>query len=229
MNRLTTKHSVLVLGILVISGIAASCSTVQTATTPDFEEFKLHHQTIAIIPFDVTVNNDAYKKVFLRWFSEQELELRAKRQEEHFRRALFTQLSLSQQAGRFTVEFQNIDETQTLLERAAERDGTRKDLSSLSKSEICEILNVDAIITGSMTVIRLRSPVAQVRWRLGLGWGENDRTNISMSIHESETGKLLWNYDHTLKGHVIFADSQNLAKSLNSRIPGIVRNFPYEN
>ena len=227
MKRLTTKHFLLLIALLIFGCLVASCASVHTTSTPNFENYQSHHQTIAIIPFDISIDNKAYENAFISISVKSWKEI-AQRKEESFRRSLFTQLSLAQQAGRYTVEIQDIDETITLLQRASDTGMIPKNLAVVSKSKICEILKVDAIISGSMAVTLLRSTWSQIRSRIGLGFGPPDRTDITVSIHESETETLIWNYDLTARG-VLRHNYEGVSKRLKREIGDIARNFPYKN
>ena len=104
MERLTTKHFLLVFGILVIGGIATSYASVHTVTTPNFEEYQHQHETIAILLFYVTVDYSLVNPNVSAALKEDV----ATRQETAYRKALYNQLLLGQQAGLFTVNFKTL-------------------------------------------------------------------------------------------------------------------------
>lgn len=219
MKQLRQKHVLWAFCVLITVGLLGGCATVYTA--PEFGKYKLSHKTVAIIPFDVTINpghksNDV---------TAEELEELAIKQGETFQRAIYTQFLQAQQKGRYTVRFQDIDETNTLLNRELEGHATRKVLSAFTKSELCELLKVDAIISGNMTLTKPMGTGAAIasQFLLGLG-GTTNQADITMSIHESEMGMLLWSYDHTAKGGLL-SSPEGVAKSL---MRGIARSFPYE-
>ena len=220
MTTLKLKHLLYACCIVLLAGLVGGCATVYT--TSEFEKYKLEHQTIAIIPFDVTISPGNKSKDI----TAEELEELAIKQGETFQRAMYTQFLQGQQRGRYTVKFQDIDETNTLLNRELEGHANRKVLSAFTKEEICEVLEVDAIISGSMTLTKPMGTGAAIASKLLLGLaGTTNRADITISIHEGENGELLWNYDHTAKGGLL-SSPEGVAKSL---MRGIARSFPYGN
>ena len=128
-----------------------------------------------------------------------------------------------------------------MLTQALGKSPISKDLSTLTKSKICEILKVDAVLSGSMTGILLKTHAAQIRASLGIGFGPSERADISVSIYESETREMLWQHDDIVKGYVMSTPERvvitrgvpstygGITKSMTRGIRRTVRNFPYEN
>ncbi|MCY4130126.1 MAG: hypothetical protein OXG15_12910 [Gammaproteobacteria bacterium] len=195
----------------------ASCATVYTA--PDFTDYKAQHKSIAILPFDVTINPER------RWsVSQQQIDQMASQHAESFQRALYTQYLQGQQRGRYTIEFQDISQTNTLLTRKATSGNTQVLLASLSKSEICDALKVDAVISGEMV---LTKPMGTLESIASLHFfkipGSTNEVHVNTSIHESDNGKLIWNYDFAQQG-TPWSSVESIAKNL---IRGTARSFPY--
>ncbi|MCY4095101.1 MAG: hypothetical protein OXG05_08250 [Gammaproteobacteria bacterium] len=195
----------------------ASCATVYTA--PDFSDYQARHKTVAILPFDVSINPER------RWsVSQQQINQMASEQAASFQRALYTQYLQGQQRGSFTVEFQDISETNTLLTRKAVSGNTQKLLSTMTKSEICDALKVDAVISGEMV---LTKPMGTLESIASLHFfkipGSTNEVHVNTSIHEGGQGKLIWNYDFMQQGSH-WASVESLAKHL---IRSTARNFPY--
>jgi hypothetical protein len=65
---------------------------------------------------------------------------------------------------------------------------------------------------------------AAVVTTLLVGWGKSNEAKINLTIHDSESGTLVWSYDHTASGGVISSPEQ-LAKSL---MRNIASKFPYK-
>ena len=197
----------------------ASCATVYTA--PDFSDYKAQHKTIAILPFDVTINPER------RWsVSQQQIDQMASEHAESFQRALYTQYLQGQQRGRFTIEFQDINETNTRLTRKATSGNKQALIASLSKSEICDALKVDAVISGEMV---LTKPMGTLESLASLHFfkipGSTKEVHVNASIHEGNKGKLIWNYDLVQQGSH-WSSVESVAKHL---IRGAARSFPYRN
>ena len=212
-----SNHKVLRTAFVLLLPLLASCATVYTA--PDFSEYQARHKTVAILPFDVSINPER------RWsVSQQQIDQMAIEQAESFQRALYTQYLQGQQRGRFTVEFQDISETNTLLTRKVTSGTTQTLLASMTKSEICDALNVDAVISGEMV---LTKPMGTLESIASLHFfkvpGSTNEVHVNTSIHEGDQGRLIWNYDFVQQGSH-WASVESLAKHL---IRDTARNFPY--
>ena len=213
MNSLAKSFSILFL-LLVIAG----CATIYTA--PDFAVYKSTHKKVALIPFNVTIN-PGHKSGGVTQSELQELSIK---QGEMFQRALYTQFLQGQQRGRYTVQFQDIDETNALLNREMKRHASRKDLWALTKSELCEILEVDAVVSGEMLLSKpMGTGAAIASWMLLKVLGPTNEGHINMSIHEKAGGELLWNYEHHVQRDLL-SSPESLAKDL---VKGVARTFPY--
>ncbi|MCY3883791.1 MAG: hypothetical protein OXG24_02630 [Gammaproteobacteria bacterium] len=217
MRRTTSALSRLTLLGLIL--LVSGCATIYT--DPEFDRLRLEHHYIAIIPFNVSINPEHQGGDV----TEEELASLEKEQGETLQRAMYAQFLQGQQRGHYTVQFQDVDETNTLLTRELEFHPTRRVLSALTKSEICEILKVDAVISGDMYLNKPMGKGMAIASSLLLGVGAaTNEAHISMSIHESESGRLLWNYEHVAKGGLL-SSAQSVAKDV---IKGVRRSFPYK-
>ncbi len=210
-------------GVALVGSMAliAGCATIYTA--PDFGTYVAGHKTIAILPFDVTLKlgHEAEN------VTDEELQELATQQGRALQRALYTQFLQGQQQHKFTVTFQDIHQTNVLLSRELEQHSTYDDLSQLTKSEICSILKVDAVVSGDMTLSKPVKPVGRgaaivSTILVGVGTASNEG-RINMSIHEGSESKLLWNYGHQVKGKML-SSPESVAKDL---MKGAARTFPY--
>lgn len=206
------------IGLLLLFPLLASCATVYTA--PDFVIYKVDHKEVALLPFEVTVNPGNKSKEV----TQEELQDLEIKQGETFQQALYTQFLQGQQRGRYTVQFQDISETNTLLKRHTSEENTMKALSSMTKSELCEVLDVDAVISGEMLLTKPMGTGAAIAsmFLLGLSASTNE-AHVNMSIHEREEGKLLWNYEYALSGSML-SSPESVAKQL---LTGTTGSFPY--
>ena len=196
-----------------------SCATVYTA--PDFFVYKVEHEKVAVLPFKVTIN-PGHKSEEV---TQDELKELSTKQGESFQRALYTQFLQGQQRGLYTVEFQDISETNTLLQRKAQTSDTQLAVGSLTKSELCEALDVDAVISGEMLLTKPMGTGAAIAtfFLLGIA-GSTNEAHVNMSIHEREEGKLLWNYEYALSGSMI-STPESVAKQL---LANAANSFPYK-
>lgn len=197
--------------------LLASCATVYT--DPDFSIYQDQHHTVAILPFDVTINPER------RWsVSQNQIDQMASEQTESFQRALYTQYLQGHQRGRYTVKFQDISETNTLLARRS-GTGTRQALlASMTKSEICDALKVDAVISGEMVLTKPMGTLESIAsWHFLKVPGKTNEVHVNTSIHEGDKGNLIWNYEFAQQGSH-WSSVESIAKQL---IRGTARSFPY--
>ena len=188
-------------------------------TAPDFVVYKVDHKKIALLPFQVTINPGNKSKDV----SQDELKALEVKQGESFQRALYTQYLQGQQRGRYTVQFQDISATNTLLRRTTAAN-TQEALSLLTKSELCKALDVDAVISGEIVLTKPMGTGAAIASMFLLGIaGSTNEAHVNMSIHERSDGKLLWNYEYALSGSML-STPESVAKQL---ITGAAGSFPY--
>lgn len=99
------------------------------------------------------------------------------------------------------------------------------DLSTMSKSELCNLLDVDCVISGKITMSKPMSDGAAIAIGLLVGaWGPTNETNVSMTIHEKTNASLLWKYDYVANGSV-GSSSERLTNAL---MKNVSRRFPYK-
>ncbi|MXW54133.1 MAG: hypothetical protein F4X44_06165 [Gammaproteobacteria bacterium] len=217
MRRVGTPCSVLIL--LVLTVLMSACASIYTA--PDFGSYKFAHSKIAILPFDVTIETNPESGDL----SARDLQEMEKEQGETFQRVIYTQFLHGQQRGRYTVEFQDIDKTNTLLSRELETNTTPEELTALTKAEICKILDVDAVIGGNMLLSRPIGTDRAMASRFLIGLvGNTNKAFIRMSIYEGDESKLLWNYEHVAKGGLL-SSPESVARAV---MKGAARTFPYK-
>lgn len=203
-----------VIGAIVL--LLAGCAT--TYTTDDFYKYKGTHENVAILPFSVTMasgnRGDGVTKA--------DLDAEAKAQALNFQRAVYTQFLERVEKDEVTVKFQDIDDTNALLRRADGFDEQGR--INLTKQEISELLGVDAVISASMTLSKPMGTGTAVVTTLLVGWGVTNEAKVNLTIHDGESGTLVWSYDHSASGGVISSPDQ-LAKSL---MRNIASKFPYK-
>ncbi|MCY4142679.1 MAG: hypothetical protein OXG08_03190 [Gammaproteobacteria bacterium] len=216
MHRVSAVWSGLV--ALALFVVAAGCATIYKA--PEFDSYK--PSKIGILPFDVTLDSN-YK---LNESSREALKIR-------HRTSIWMQVGgkfwwYQERVGhKYIADIQDVYETMRLLTRATGQPDTHEEfytkLAALTSSEICEILEVDALIGGKMTVSR---PFDLYPGYLDQfkAFGHFDHASINMTIHECEEDKLLWTYKHTARGPLLNTpqDAANLA------IASAVRVFPFK-
>lgn len=212
------RSGLIVLALLATVFVpAVARAGAQKYTHPRFAELSKDHKTVAILPFKVNIDTKNLSK-------NTTLEMIAKAEQEEsmeFQRQLYARFLQRAQEGEYTVEFQDVDQTNALLAKA----GISLDsLSARTRDEIAGVLGVDALISGNIHQARPTSTGMAVAQTLLIGFsGSTQRVDINMTVHNGADGALLWSYDHTDKGGL--ANSvEAMSKSLLKKVAG---NFPY--
>jgi hypothetical protein len=126
-----------------------------------------------------------------------------------------------QSKGRYTVEFQDIDKTNSLISKAGL---DYEALRTKSKDELAALLGVDAVISGKVAMSRPMSEGAAIAVGLLVGfWGNTNRVNATLTVHDSAEGTLLWKYDYAASGSV-GSSSKSLSNAL---MRNASKKFPY--
>ena len=123
---------------------------------------------------------------------------------------------------KYTVDFQDIDKTNSLLLKAG---ASYEDIRQMSKEEACKILGVDAVIGGKLITSRPMSEGAALA--LGLlvgGWGSTNKAQATVTIHNKAESKLLWKYDYQASGS-IGSSTEGLTNML---MRNVSKKFPYK-
>lgn len=139
-----------------------------------------------------------------------------------FQKQLYAQFLKRYAKGKYTVSFQDVDETNVLLKRAGMGDGK---IENFTKGEIGQALGVDALISGTIKRAKPMSTGGAVASAFLLGFGgATNSVNANMTIHDAETGGLLWSYDHEVKGG-LGSSTESVSKEL---LKASSKKFPYE-
>lgn len=129
-------------------------------------------------------------------------------------------LRRSQQRG-YTVEFQDVAQTDAMLRDAGI---AYNDLRNRSPQQLAELLGVDAVLSTNIRTTKPMSDGAAIAVGLLVGaYGATNQANITVNIHEADAGKLLWKYDYVAAGSV-FSSSENV---VNALMRNASKKFPY--
>ena len=221
---------------LAASLLIGACATVETPTfqSDDFNVRAAHHESVAILPFAVTIIADPEK--LPEDVTEQDLRTQEKEEAYVYQQQLYSALLEQSQEVDFTVKLQDVSDTNVTLERhEVEYPAIHE---SYSKREIAEMLQVDSVISGSLSRARTMSTEGAVATSIlttiisaavtgGTGYAtvtpNTIEVNTSVAIHDGEDGALLWNLDVT--GHGGPGSSpQGTAEEL---MPRFAKIFPY--
>lgn len=201
--------------VAVSATLLAGCATVYT--DENFADYQNNHSTVAVLPFEVTIGQKSQAE------GADLAQIEAAEQEEGvvFQRQLYSQFLKQWSKDKYTVKFQDVDETNVLLRRA---DMDVDNIRNFTKAEIGQALGVDSVISGTIKREKPMGTGAAVASAFLLGFGGvTNSVNVHMTIHDSEDGSLLWSYDHEVGGG-IGSSPEGVAKSL---MKDTSKKFPY--
>lgn len=158
--------------------------------SPDAKTLANRHNTIAIIPPSISIA--ANKKVDAEAIKEQQ-----KTESINFQKEMYAWMLKRKMQNKLTKEIQDIETTNTKLKRAGYPE------NPLTTAELCEVLEVDGIMTSNFALAKPMSEGAAVAVGVILGaWGSTNEVRVSLSISDCEFKKLIWNYEHKLSGSI---------------------------
>jgi hypothetical protein len=173
------------ISLIVAVFLLQSCAKVFYA--PDARYVASAHKTIAIVPPKVSIA--ARKKVDAAALIEQQ-----KTESINFQREMYSWMLKRKMQGTIFVDIQDVETTNALLS-----DAGFKDPGLLTPAELSRVLNVDGILTSNYSLSKPISEVAAIALAVIAGWwAPTNEAVVSLSIHDSGSEKMIWNYDHKL-------------------------------
>ncbi|OWP65024.1 hypothetical protein CDA63_01305 [Hymenobacter amundsenii] len=124
----------------------------------------------------------------------------------------------------YTVEFQDVARTNTLLQQAGL---SYEDVQDRPREEIARILGVDAVVTGQLLLNKpLPLGVALAINVFTPYYAPSDEVLASLSLNDEQGGRLLWKYDCNLQGGggTVLTTPQDLTNAL---MRNAAKRFPY--
>jgi hypothetical protein len=184
----------------------------------DFNSYAPKHKTVAILPASVTIGlrpNQA------RNTSADQMHNMQQQSALDFQSRIYAWLLRRQMQQHYTVEFQDVALTNSMLRKA---NLTDEDMRTLSPQDLAKMLGVDAVLTTSVHTSKPMSDGAAVALGVLVGaWGATNQANITVNIHDGAAGKLLWKYDFVAAGSV-GSSPENM---VNALMRNASRKFPY--
>ncbi|HEX7845119.1 MAG TPA: hypothetical protein VF476_04905 [Chitinophagaceae bacterium] len=201
---------------------AITCLQAQTKeiyTNPNFDSLAKNHAMLAILPFDAVINLRPKEKEKMK---PGELEQIQKKEGEAVQSAIQTYFLKQKAKDDFKVNFQDVSKTNALL---AKSGWTVDSLRTKTKEEVCQLLGVDGVISGTLYTDKPMSEGASIALGIAFGFfGSTNSGKCTINVHDGAGGELLWKYEKTL--------SRSLGSDINSVINAMMRKasrkFPYE-
>jgi hypothetical protein len=171
--------------LIVAAFLLQSCAKVFYAT--DARYLASTHKIIAILPPKVSIA--ARKKVDAAALIEQQ-----KTESINFQREMYSWMLKRKMQGTVFVEIQDIETTNAKLAAAGFQDA-----ALLTPADLAKVLNVDGVLTSNYSLSKPISEGAAIALAVLAGWwAPTNEAVVSLSIHDSGSQKLIWNYDHKI-------------------------------
>lgn len=179
-------------------------------------------KTYAVLPFDVTIE----KNLQVKKTTPEQLSQQARQEAYQYQNGTFQYL-MSRKRD-FTVAFQDIDETNTLLNRAGL---TYEKIRTMTKGELAQLLQVDGILAGKFSrkenlprgAARALDLVAANTNVLGLGMKQGEAA-LSLSLYHAAERRVVWTYQND-DWNSSYRSPEELAGGLMERA---AKKFPYK-
>ncbi len=208
------------LGLSAVLSLALFCTSCgpHIYLANDFRSYAPNHKTVAILPADVTISMRPNQA---RNTSAEQMRMLQQQTALDFQSRIYAWLLRRQQQSHYTVNFQDVATTNSLLRKA---NLTDLDMRTLAPQDLAKALGVDAVLTTSVRTTKPMSDGAAVAVGLLVGaWGVTNQANITVDIHEATGGKLLWKYDYVAAGTV----GSSAEGMVNALMRNASRKFPY--
>lgn len=180
-----------------------------------FDDLSQGHEMLAIMPF--LTHLDLEDNV-----TKEELERREEMEGYAVQNALETYFSKRKKKKKFSVDFQNIKNTNAIL---AQNNITYENIDVFTIKELSDILNVDGIISGNLDLnILLSEGIPDDFSFLDYFLGDANYGRIGIKISDGLTGKLLWKYEKEINKK----SGKNTDDLIDRMMKLATRKFPYD-
>ncbi len=180
-----------------------------------FDQLSQDHAILAIIPF--FTNLELEEKV-----STEERQRLEEKEGHAVQDALETYFGRGKKRKKFSVEFQNIKNTNAIL---AQNEITYTNIDTYTIKELSKILGVDGIISGNLDVNILLSRGIPAEFSfLDYILGDANYGRIGIKISDGKTGKLLWKYEKEINKK----SGKNTDDMIDKMMKKATRRFPYD-
>jgi len=203
--------------LLVAAVFLTSCGP-QIYKAANFEKIRKNQKILAILPFKATVD----LKKLPKGTTVESLKESNKSTGYSVQSNIYSEFLKKISKNKYDIEFQDIDKTNAIL---ATNKITYEEMLLKDKSELCKILGVDGVISGDIRMSQPMSEAGAIALQVLAGAsGSTNKTEIALTIHNKEDGKLLWKYDYQASGR-IGSSAESLTKDLMKKV---AKKFPYK-
>lgn len=180
-----------------------------------FDDLSSEHEVLAIIPF--LTNLDLRDEI-----SKEELKALEEKEGYAVQNALETYFSRRKRKKKFSVEFQNIKNTNALL---AQNGVDYRNIDVYTTKQLSALLGVDGIISGTIDLNVLLSKGIPTEFSfMDYFSGDANYGRIGVKISDGTTGKLLWKYEKEINKK----SGRNTNDLIDRMMKLAARKFPYD-
>ena len=180
-----------------------------------FDDLSAEHEVLAIVPF--LTNLDLKDEV-----SANELIAFEEKEGYAVQNALETYFSKRKKKKKFSVDFQNIKNTNAIL---AQNNIDYSNLDVYTTKQLSEILGVDGIISGTIDLNVLLSKGVPTEFSfMDYFLGDANYGRIGVKISDGTSGKLLWKYEKEINKK----SGKNTNDFIDRMMKLAARKFPYD-
>lgn len=181
--------------------------------TPDSRSLAQSHKMIAIAPPKVSIA--ARKNIDAEAIKEQQ-----RTESINFQKEMYSWLLKRKMQGKIMVEIQDVETTNAMLSEAGYFDG-----KALTPKALCELLQVDAVMTSNYALTKPMSEGAAIAVAVLVGaWGATNQTTVDLAIHDLSTNKMIFNYNHKAASSMGSAAQlvDDLMRQASKKLPYVV-------
>jgi len=180
-----------------------------------FNSLTKEHKVLAIIPFITKLDLEEN-------ISNEELKPLEEKEGYAVQNALETYFSRGRKKKKYAVDFQNIENTNALL---LQNNITYKNIDIYTIKQLCKILNVDGIISGTLDLNILLSKGIPTGFSIFDYFnGNSNYGRIGVKVSDGKTGKLLWKYEKKINKK----SGKNTTNLIDLMMKQATKKFPYE-
>lgn len=201
--------------VLALSNVLWSFAQKDIYESDRFDELSKDHTQLAIIPFFTYL--DLKEKL-----GRPELKKLEEKEGHAVQEALETYFGRGRKRKKFTVDFQNTDNTNAIL---AQHHITYENIDTYTIKELSKFLGVDGIISGNLNLnILLSEGVPSEFSFIDYIMGDANYGSIGIKISDGESGKLLWKYEQ----EITKKSGKNTDDLIDKMMKKATRKFPYD-
>ena len=191
------KILIIILSVSLI--FIGGCATVYLS--PDGQSLSNKHNIVAILPPSIVLKST-------KGMSAETVKQQQDDEAKVFQQEIYSYMLQRKSKGQMVIDIQDVEETNVALKR------NNLDVSNMTTGELCELLEVDGILSSQFSLSKPMSGGAAVAllFLTGFGGATNEVT-VSMSLKDCSQKSLIWKYDHKYSGGVLSSPA-SLVKTL---------------